>query len=205
MSNGETRRTILGNIPNFLTIVRIVLTLVIMYSIFDGGSFTTVVALFVVAAITDLLDGQLARRFHWESEFGRKADMIADRFLWVGTAFAFLTVLGWRHIMGSLVGIQLLLIMSREITSAPFALVAFFSGNHLPKVRYVGKATTVLQAFALPSLILSTVYPAFVYMSLPFSLATGVVGFISAMYYIRDVKRKGGKNERTRRRKNKNR
>ncbi len=190
MEKESAKSLILSSIPNLLTISRIIFTFIVIYSIFVGMHIVTTIVLFSIAALTDLFDGRLARKFKWESEFGRKADMIADRFLWMGTALAFTIVFGrnseleWYH------GIQLLLITMREIISTPFALAAFFSGNALPKARHIGKATTLLQGFALPTLILSTLYSYFIFISIPFSLATGIVGFFSAMYYIKDVKPK---------------
>ena len=86
--------SILKHIPNFLTISRVFLTFVIIYLIFTKADIKTTITIFAIAALTDWLDGQLARKFNWESEFGRKADMIADRFLWIGTALAFVISFG---------------------------------------------------------------------------------------------------------------
>lgn len=195
MKKESPKSVILSNIPNFLTISRIILAFVVIYMIFDQYDVISIVVVFGIAASTDFFDGQLARRFNWVSEFGRRTDMIADRFLWVGTTLAFVISFGRNGMLSGYVGIQLLLIMSREIVSAPFALIAFFSGNPLPKVRYIGKATTFLQAFALPALILSIYYPVFLYVSIPLSIAVGITGFLSGMYYIKDTKPKERKNK----------
>lgn len=180
--------SIFKHIPNILTISRIILTFVVVYFIFTRRHIITTIVIFAIAALTDFFDGILARRFKWTTEFGRQADMIADRFLWVGTALAFFISysifgqLDWIH------GIQLLLIMSREIISAPFALIAFFSGNMLPQARYIAKLTTFLQGFAIPSLILSVYYPIFLYISTPLSIVIAITGFVSAMHYMNDIK-----------------
>ncbi len=179
----------LANIPNFLSISRIILAFVVIYLIFVQASVVKIVSVFAIAALTDFFDGRLARRFKWQSEFGRKADMIADRFLWVGTALAFIIDFGIRGYLNWTPGIQLLFMMSREIISLPFAIIAFFSGNALPNARYIAKVTTFIQGFALPSLILSIEYPAWIYASLPLSLIAGITGFVSAMYYINDVRK----------------
>jgi CDP-diacylglycerol--glycerol-3-phosphate 3-phosphatidyltransferase len=50
--------------------------------------------LFIAVALTDILDGYLARRFHWESDFGRIADPFVDKVLVVGT-MTFLSSLDW--------------------------------------------------------------------------------------------------------------
>ena len=180
--------SIFKHIPNLLTISRIILTFVVIYFIFTRKHVIATMVIFVIAALTDFFDGLLARKFKWVSEFGRQADMIADRFLWVGTALAFFISysifgqLDWKH------GIQLLLIMSREIISAPFALIAFFAGRPIPQARYIAKATTFLQGFAIPSLILSVYYPIFLYLSIPLSIVIAITGFISAMHYMNDIK-----------------
>lgn len=174
-------------IPNFLSVSRIFLTFVVMYMIFNNVNIIGVIVVFAIAALTDWFDGRLARWYNWESEFGRKADIIADRFLWIGTALAFVVAFGledkiyWYH------GLQLLAIMIREIMSIPFAIIGFFSGTALPDARYIAKVNTVVQGFSLPALILSTIYPVFLFVSVPLSLVNLVIGFISGLWYMHDV------------------
>lgn len=183
----ERKLSVLSHMPNFLTISRIALTFVVMYMIFAEVEIWRVIIVFAIAALTDFFDGRLARRFKWTSEFGRKADMVADRFLWVGTALAFVISFGLQEKLNWLVGVQLLLIMLRELVSMPFAVVAFFSGNLTPSARYIAKATTFIQGFALPAIILSAIYPVFNYISIPLSLICAVTGFISGLYYLQDI------------------
>lgn len=180
--------SIFRHIPNLLTMSRFILTFVIIYFIFEQVHVITVIVIFAIAALTDFLDGVLARRYGWTSEFGRKADMIADRFLWIGTAFAFFASYGIAENLDWQQGVQLLFIMTRELIAAPFALIAFFAGNPIPRARYIAKVTTFLQGFALPALILSTYYPMWSYLSWPLSLAIAVTGFRSAMLYLNDIK-----------------
>lgn len=177
----------LSNIPNVLTISRIVLTFVVMYMIFNDSNIIAIVVVFSVAALTDWFDGRLARRYNWVSEFGRKGDMIADRFLWIGTALAFVITLGIEDQLNWIHGVQLLLLMTREVISAPFALIAFFSGNAVPNARYIAKVTTFIQGFALPAVIISVFNPWFFFLSVPLVIATAITGFISAMYYLNDI------------------
>ena len=176
-------------IPTFLNVARIVLTFVVVYMIITDHSVISIVVVFAIAAITDWFDGRIARKYNLVNDFGRKADMLADRFLWVGTVFAFLTVFGIREQLKTIHGIQLLLIMSREIISAPSAIVAFFSGKGFPHARYVAKFTTFAQGFALPALMLGIYYPSWTYLSLPLSVIVGVSGITSGFYYIIDVQK----------------
>jgi len=79
--------------------------------------------------------------------------------------------------------------MMREVIAAPFAVVALFSGNGFPPARYVAKATTFTQSFALPALMLSLYYPVWIYFSLPLSIVVLVLGVISGFHYIKDVRK----------------
>ncbi len=95
------------------------------------------------------------------------------------------------------------MIMSREIIALPFAIGAFITGKGLPQTRFIGKANTFLQGFALPSLIASLQYPSFSYISVPLSIVLVFTGVTAALYYMYDLKKMhGGKNVGPRRRKN---
>ena len=70
-------------IPNALTIARFALVpvfVVLMVDAEDGHSWAAGI-LFGIAAVTDQVDGWLARRWHVESEFGKYADPLADRLM----------------------------------------------------------------------------------------------------------------------------
>ena len=179
---------ILENIPNFLSIARIFLTFVVIYMIFTNERIFITVVVFSIAAITDFLDGKIARKFKWESEFGRKLDILADRFLWAGTALAFLIAFGLEGRLNWVSGIQLLMIMTREIIAAPFALMSFFSSKKIPNAVYIAKITTFIQGFALPALILSVYYHPWIFLSIPLAIACAITGFLSALRYIHDLK-----------------
>ncbi|MSS74168.1 CDP-alcohol phosphatidyltransferase family protein [Candidatus Pacearchaeota archaeon] len=175
------------NLPTFLNVSRIILTFVISYMIVVDSRIILIVSVFAFAAITDWLDGYFARKFKLTNDFGRKADMFADRFLWIGTSVTLVFVFGIKGRLEAIHGLQILLIMTREIISAPFALAGLFSGSVFPPTRYIAKVTTFVQGFALPSLMLSIFYPIWFYVSLPLSLIIGVAGAISGLHYIHDL------------------
>ncbi|HWI40633.1 MAG TPA: CDP-alcohol phosphatidyltransferase family protein [Verrucomicrobiae bacterium] len=76
-------------IPNILTILRIVLTPVIVWKICSGGTGAAF-WLFLVAAATDGLDGFIARRFNCRSRLGEILDPLADKLLMVGAGVVLL-------------------------------------------------------------------------------------------------------------------
>jgi CDP-diacylglycerol--glycerol-3-phosphate 3-phosphatidyltransferase len=85
----------LVNVPNGLTVLRLVLVPVFVGFLVAGGTAARVIAFLVfgVASITDLLDGQLARRSGMITDFGKIADPIADKAL-TGSALITLSALG---------------------------------------------------------------------------------------------------------------
>jgi cardiolipin synthase len=79
-------------IPNLITLVRILAIVPIAVVLMHRRLDITLI-LFAIAALSDALDGFLARRFGWQSELGAVLDPIADKAL-LATVFISLTVLG---------------------------------------------------------------------------------------------------------------
>ena len=79
----------LHHIPNALCVLRMLLAFPVAWLLVRGEYVQTLIV-FGVAALTDGLDGFLAKRFNWTSELGKALDPLADKILLV-TAFAALT------------------------------------------------------------------------------------------------------------------
>lgn len=73
-------------IPNLLSILRIGLVYPILNNIFLG-EFITSLIYFIIAAVTDALDGFLARKMNWQTYLGTILDPVADKLLLSGTIF----------------------------------------------------------------------------------------------------------------------
>lgn len=80
------------HLPNIICLARIALIWPILAAL-RGGNYDGAMLLFAVAAISDALDGYLAKRFHWTSELGKALDPLADKLLLV-TVFVYSTWLG---------------------------------------------------------------------------------------------------------------
>ena len=80
------------HLPNIICLVRIALIWPILAAL-RGGNFDAAMLLFAVAALSDGLDGYLAKRFRWTSELGKALDPLADKLLLV-TVFVYSTWLG---------------------------------------------------------------------------------------------------------------
>ena len=79
------------NLPNKLTILRIILTAAFMVFLFSGGVAAKVAALivFLLASLTDILDGYIAKRNNQVTDFGKLMDPIADKILVLSAFLAF--------------------------------------------------------------------------------------------------------------------
>ncbi len=142
------------NLPNILTIMRLLAapTVAMIFIVVDRpfADFIALV-LFVVAALTDFLDGYLARKWHQESNFGRMLDPIADKAM-VVIALAILTALSQLEYW---IVIPAVIIMFREIFVS--GLREFLGDKaSLLQVTKLAKWKTTAQMFAIASLFFAT-------------------------------------------------
>jgi CDP-diacylglycerol--glycerol-3-phosphate 3-phosphatidyltransferase len=131
----------LARIPNALTLARFaaIPLFVVLEATAEGGKSWAAAIVFAAAAITDQLDGWLARRWQVESRFGTVADPLADR-LMIDTA----VVLLWFH--GRLPWVALVLILVRDLVLVAGYKLVMPRGYEL-SVSFLGKlATWVLYA-----------------------------------------------------------
>ena len=71
------------NLPNKLTLMRIILTPIFMAVLYWGfpGADYAALGIFIIASLTDLLDGKIARKYNLVTDFGKFADPLADKIL----------------------------------------------------------------------------------------------------------------------------
>ena len=139
------------NIPNCLTLFRIGLIpvfVLIFYLPFDRSNQVACI-IFVVAAITDLLDGYLARKLRQTSKLGAFLDPVADK-LMVAVALVLLV----ERYPGLILSLPAAVIIGREITvSALREWMAELGARSRVAVTIYGKIKTIAQMVALPLLI----------------------------------------------------
>jgi CDP-diacylglycerol--glycerol-3-phosphate 3-phosphatidyltransferase len=130
------------NIANLLTVVRILLVPIFVWLLFTEGAGWRLAALavFVIASITDRLDGELARKHHLVTDFGKIADPIADKAL-TGSALVSLSILGelWWWVT--------IVILLREIGVTLLRFIVIRHGV-IPASKG-GKVKTLLQVVAI--------------------------------------------------------
>ena len=139
------------NLPNKLTVLRICLVpifIVVMMlpaSVLDPIISGLIgVAIFIVASLTDMLDGKIARKYGLVTDFGKLMDPLADKFMVIGA----LTVILYRaetHALRLFYTLILLVVVFRELGVSALRLVASASSGAVVAANMLGKIKTVTQ------------------------------------------------------------
>ncbi|WP_448100845.1 CDP-diacylglycerol--glycerol-3-phosphate 3-phosphatidyltransferase [Luteibacter jiangsuensis] len=144
------------NLPTWLTLFRVLLlpVMVIVYYLPFRGANLAAAVVFVLAGVTDWLDGYLARRLNLTSAFGAFLDPVADKLMIAVTLFLLVQSHrgGWP---GILMAVTASIIVGREISvSALREWMAQIGARSKVKVAFLGKLKTAMQMVALVVLLL---------------------------------------------------
>ncbi|MDD5556830.1 MAG: CDP-diacylglycerol--glycerol-3-phosphate 3-phosphatidyltransferase [bacterium] len=133
------------NVPNCLTSLRIVLAFVFLFLLWIRVPYNMLAAwiVFALAALTDVYDGRLARRYGAVTDFGKLMDPVADKMI-ICAAFISFVQLGATHVPAWMV----VIIISREFIITGMRLLALGKGQVLAAGRW-GKHKTVSQVAAI--------------------------------------------------------
>ena len=134
-------------IPNFMSFFRLLLVPVIVWAYVGLHNTTLTVILLALSALTDVLDGRIARRFNMVSDLGKALDPIADKLTQViiVLCLAFTYPLLW-YLLG--------ICVFREICMGVMGLITIRKTEQVPSARWYGKVSTVvLYASALALLL----------------------------------------------------
>ena len=135
-------------IANRLTVLRMLLipaVIIVFYLQFEAAPYVAAV-LFVLSALTDILDGHLARKRQEVTNFGRLIDPVADKLL-VATVLIMLVD------MGSAPSWAAMVIVAREMVISGIRLVAADHGKII-EASWCGKLKTIAQDVAVAGLLL---------------------------------------------------
>lgn len=139
-------------VPNMLSILRLILVPIFLVLILTGHSYWAITVL-IIASATDFLDGKIARRFNQVTRLGQLLDPAADRL------YIFATLIGLCA-TGVLPLWMVLVIFGRDLLLlCVYPVLATHGYGPLP-VHYLGKAGTFALLYALPLLLLSSIWTA---------------------------------------------
>jgi len=169
------------NLPNAITIIRILLIPLFLYKIIQGEMiFATVV--YLTAAISDGLDGFIARVWKLQTKLGTFLDPMADKLL-ITTSFLTLSVL-------DIIPLWLALaVISRDIIIVSGSLLVYLMKNELTiRPQPIGKVTTFFQfSYILLVLLQSAAnMPFLLKLYVPMLVVTGGLTIVSGGVYILD-------------------
>ena len=140
------------NLPNKLTVLRVIMIpFFVIALMMEGGANQTyrmiATAIFVIASLTDFLDGNIARKYNLVTNFGKFMDPLADKLLVCSALICLIE-------LGQLPAWMVLIIISREFIISGFRLVASDNGVVIA-ASYWGKWKTVFQMISVILLILN--------------------------------------------------
>ena len=165
-------------IPNLLSIVRIALVYPILNNIFLGN-FVVSIIYFVIASITDALDGFLARKMDWQTQLGKILDPVADKLLLSGTIFIL-----W---LNEYIPFYIFVIfISRDVAiliGAAIKMTLIESVTPLPN--FLGKFTTILQIVYIAIIYLKEITN-FEFTLAPLDIFIVLITVLSLMVYAYD-------------------
>ena len=167
-------------LPNKLTMIRVILIPFFVFFLLapyfpEYGKYIAVI-IFIVASLTDLLDGKIARRYNLVTNFGKFMDPLADKLL-VSSALICLTG------TGQLASWIVVIIISREFIISGFRLIAA-QQQLVIAANYWGKFKTTFQMLMIIVLILDLENPIFQTLGVILTYIALALTIISLVDYI---------------------
>ena len=147
------------NLPNKLTTLRVIMIpFFVFFLLWQNGENRTfrmiALALFIIASLTDLLDGKIARKYNLVTNFGKFMDPLADKLLVCSALICLIE-------LNALPAWMVIVIISREFIISGFRLIASDNGVVIA-ASYWGKFKTTFQMVSVVLLILDIPALAFV-------------------------------------------
>jgi CDP-diacylglycerol--glycerol-3-phosphate 3-phosphatidyltransferase len=136
------------NLPNVLTVVRILLVPVLIVALLDktGGGDLLAAIVFAVASLTDAIDGYLARSRNWVTTFGKLMDPIADKLLIVAALISLVS-------LNRLEAWVAMVIIAREFAVTVLRVAAGTQQGVVISASVLGKLKTAIQVAMVMVLI----------------------------------------------------
>jgi CDP-diacylglycerol---glycerol-3-phosphate 3-phosphatidyltransferase len=180
------------NVPNILTVLRILAVPVLVVALLDetpGGDVLAAIV-FAVASLTDAVDGYLARSRNWVTTFGKLMDPIADKLLIIGALVALVS-------LNRLAAWVAMVIIAREFAVTALRMAAVSQGV-VVSANVLGKLKTVFQVAMVFALILVGNDPVWVqilvYVTVAITVFSGVDYFFGIRGKLRERERRVTRN-----------
>ena len=139
------------NLPNKLTLLRLILVPVfVVVMLVSNELWASIVglALFIIASLTDMLDGKIARKYNLITDFGKFLDPLADKFMVIGAGLVILykSLTGGAPKLFCIVFfVAMLIVIFRELAVTAMRLVVSSSAKVVVAANMLGKIKTCTQ------------------------------------------------------------
>lgn len=188
------------NLPNVLTITRILLIPVILIisvienigtnflqnELFMGVTLGNLIILiiFIIASVTDFFDGKIARKYNLVTDLGKFLDPLADKLL-VCCTFIYLIEIGKFNFFGLRWGFVVSIIIAREFAVTGLRLLAASKNGTVMAAKMLGKCKTFIQMITIIVLLLNSfsvevIGFVFVMLSLILTVVSGIDYFVKS-------------------------
>ena len=127
---------------------------VVMMLPFEPWSSIIGVALFIIASLTDMLDGKIARKYNLITDFGKFIDPLADKFMVIG---ALLVILYKYAAIRPVFIWAVIIVIFRELAVTSIRLVASSSSGVVIAANWLGKIKTVTQIVCICAVIIEPI------------------------------------------------
>ena len=168
------------NLPNKLTTFRVILIPFFVFFMLapnmTGINHYIAAAIFIVASLTDLLDGKIARKYNLVTNFGKFMDPLADKLLVCSAMICLIQT-------GQLAAWIVVVIIAREFIISGFRLIASDNGVVIA-ASYWGKFKTTFQMLMVIVLILNVQMPFFQILGKILTYAALILTVVSLIDYI---------------------
>ncbi len=141
------------NLANIITIIRIILVPIFLVILLTKLENKEIVAfsIFVIASISDVLDGYIARKYNQITNLGKLLDPLADKFLTIGALIAL-------FLIGTIEAWIVVLILIREVFITIFRYY-LLSKSIISPASFMGKIKTFFQIISIATLLIYSVFP----------------------------------------------
>lgn len=174
------------NTPNKLTLARMIATPVFMAVMLISFpyNYTVSLFLFIAASLTDMIDGQMARKNNMVTDFGKFMDPLADKMLTTAAYLGFMFIFRGSEFAWHIVIINFI-VLFREFAVSSIRLVAVTAGGKVVAANMWGKAKTVSQMLGI--ILALAVYAFNEFVTLPYEIFNILNIVIIALFWLSAV------------------
>ncbi|HHW48036.1 MAG TPA: CDP-diacylglycerol--glycerol-3-phosphate 3-phosphatidyltransferase [Clostridiaceae bacterium] len=169
------------SIPNILTVIRFILIPVFGYYLFHE-QYKVALLLFLLAGLTDVLDGYIARAFNMVTPWGKLADPLADKLMQI-TALVLLTYLRKIPI------IIVIIVGIKELFMGLGSIVLYKKRQYVVSANWYGKLATVIFYFAVVMIIMFDMSKFYNYLFIGIAVFSTLFAFFMYLNSYRKISR----------------